>query len=473
MSIQDSSIGDAPFRMRMEHELNMMRTEEKTYPELEFQIPEGVEKIEIGYRYAKGPASVIDIGLRSPERIIGWSGGAREHFFVGEDKATPGYLAGPLVPGIWAVMLGAYRIPEQGCKVTVQITLTMQHQRWIKGDLHAHTVHSDGSYTLFQAMELAVEQGLEFLALTDHNTASQNRLSPAGGESLLLIPGVELTSYKGHANLLGRPDALEDFRVLTAEACAEQLQKAQDQGALVSLNHPFDDDCPWEFGFDVPFDAVEVWNGPWRGCNERAVAWWQERLAEGKKIVAVGGSDTHRDHPLVRHGRPTAHVYAYSESASAILAAIRRGAVVLSHDPNETFIDLRVGETCPGGEIDVAGRTAVKLEISVTRAQTDKLSLWSDRGLEREWRAGEGRPVDGKGNEDEEHGEYKEHVEQFTLEMPADRLFYRLEARRELSAAELSELKQIIPELSESTMTIMTCLTNPIYLSRRHEAAEK
>lgn len=449
MSIQDSSTGAAPFRVRMEHELNIMHTEEKSYPELEFRVPEGVEKIEIAYRYAKGPATVIDIGLRSPERIIGWSGGARKHFFVGENKATPGYLAGPIESGAWAVMLGAYRIPEQGCKVTVQIDLTFKHLRWIKGDLHAHTFHSDGSYSLHQAMEHALGQGLEFLALTDHNTASQNRLAWAGEEKLLLVPGVELTSYKGHVNLLGQPDALDDFRVLTAEACAEQLRKAQEKGALVSLNHPFDDDCPWEFGFDVPFDAMEVWNGPWRACNERAVAWWQKRLAEGDKIVAVGGSDTHRDHPLVRHGRPTAHVYAQSESVSAILAAIRRGAVVLSHDPNETFIDLSIGSARPGGEVQVSGLASVKLEIRVSHARGDKLSLWSDRGVEQEWTIGQ--------------------EDRLTLEMPADRLFYRLEARRELSESELSELKLAEPTLSESKMTVMTCLTNPIYLSRFEE----
>ena len=46
--------------------------------------------------------------------------------------------------------------------------------QWLAGDLHAHTVHSDGALTVPELAVLAVERGLDFLAITDHNTISHH-----------------------------------------------------------------------------------------------------------------------------------------------------------------------------------------------------------------------------------------------------------------------------------------------------------
>jgi hypothetical protein len=422
---------------RLEHRVWLVPEQDRTYPEVVFSVPEGVESIEVHYRYEKNDRSVVDLGLRSPDRIVGWSGGARDGFQIGLEKATPGYLAGPIVAGEWAVLLGAYKVPAEGILVVVEIMITMKHPHWLKGDLHAHTVHSDGKYTISEAIASCRDKGLDFLALTDHNTASQNRFAMAQDETLLLIPGVELTSYKGHANLLGQPDALTDFRVLTAEDAAKELRQAQAKGALVVLNHPFCPDCPWELGFDVPFDAIEVWNGPWRELNETAVTWWQLRLAEGQRIVAIGGSDTHQDHPLVRHGGPTAHVYVAEETVASVLDAVKRGAVVLTMGPDDTFLTLTVDGVGVGEELEVAdGREEVELVITIRGAQGDRVSLWSNHGLEQEWIV-----------EEEER--------ELVCRMPADRWFYRVQARR------------FLPDWKHE---VMTCLTNPVYLAQEPRA---
>lgn len=348
---------------------------------------------------------------------------------AGEGDAI-GYLAGPIPEGEWAILLGAYRIPEAGCAVRVEIRLVYKHERWLKGDLHSHTEHSDGAYAIADAIRICKDNGLSFLALTDHNTASQNRAAPAADERLVLLPGVELTSYRGHANLLGHPDALDDFRVLTPEQASAALRKASERGAFVSLNHPFDKDCPWEFGFDVPFDAVEVWNGPWRPHNAAAVRWWHEQLSAGRRITAVGGSDTHRPGPFVAHGRPTTHVLADSETAGGILDGLRRGRVVLSCDPEGTFIDLAIGSAGIGDALTVPKEEPLELTVEVRRADGDRVVLWSDRGVEREW------TVDGSGGV-------------YWFQVSADRRFYRAESYR---------------AWSDWNVELATCLTNPIYL---------
>ncbi|AJY73488.1 PHP domain-containing protein [Paenibacillus beijingensis] len=412
--------------------------EEQTYLEVPFEVNGEIERIEVRYRYDNPDGrAVIDIGLRSPERIAGWSGGARDEFFVALEKATPGYLAGPITEGTWYVLLGAYRVPDDGCTVTIEIELTTKHGRWMKGDLHMHSLHSDGSYTIAEVIEICKERGLSFIALTDHNTASQNKTAANSDDQLLLIPGVELTSYKGHANILGHPDALDDFRVLTPDHGSNVLQKAAGRGGLVSLNHPFCPDCPWELGFDVSFDAVEVWNGPWRPLNEAAVGWWHKQLCEGRRLPAIGGSDTHRPDLFVRHGRPTTHVWVEAETVDDVLTAVRTGRVVLSCDPDDTFITLASGSSRIGDEIEMDGLEHIELTLEVHRANNDRVSLWSDCGLEQEW------IVDGNA--------------ELTCAAAADRLFYRVEARR------------YIPEMDK---TIMTCLTNPIYLRGSGKAGE-
>ncbi|MFC5651281.1 CehA/McbA family metallohydrolase [Paenibacillus solisilvae] len=159
---------------------------------------------------------------------------------------------------------------------------------------------------------------------------------------------------------------------------------ARERGGFVSLNHPFCPACPWELGFDVPFDAVEVWNGPWRKLNEQAVRWWQSQLSLGRRVVALGGSDTHRPDRFVKHGRPAASVWTESDTVGGLLAGIRKGRVVLSFDPDESFVTLASGEYQIGDTIlkDGAPGTAVPLLIDVQGARGDLLTLWSDRGVE-------------------------------------------------------------------------------------------
>ncbi|MFL6463785.1 MAG: PHP domain-containing protein [Bryobacteraceae bacterium] len=63
-------------------------------------------------------------------------------------------------------------------------------------DLHSHTTESDGSYTPQQLVELAVQTGLEALAITDHDTFSgyEMALPFARAAGLDLVRGIELNS---------------------------------------------------------------------------------------------------------------------------------------------------------------------------------------------------------------------------------------------------------------------------------------
>lgn len=321
--------------------------------EVPFNVPDGTAEIRVRITvspHGPGPC-VIDVGLCDPVRVRGWSGGARYDLTVGLDRATPGYIQGDIAPGRWAVLLGVYIVGEGGARVSAELTLTPATRRWLQGDLHMHSVHSDGAYTLMEIDAIARSLGLDFAGLTDHNTVSQNTDYP-GGSPVTYIPAMEWTTYHGHANLFGVPDPCEDFRVQSAAGAIQLLEEAKRRGARISINHPFDDagpSCQWGWGYDLPFDWLEVWNGPWRDSNARSLALWQSMLCEGKRVIAVGGSDAHREHPYVRHGFPVNYVCARSRRAEDILSAIQEGRITLSYRPGGPRLELWTEDAKMGG----------------------------------------------------------------------------------------------------------------------------
>ena len=62
-------------------------------------------------------------------------------------------------------------------------------------DLHIHTSTSDGSYSPKEIVDLAKEQGLKAIAITDHDTIEGNGEAVAAGldRGLEVIPGVEIS----------------------------------------------------------------------------------------------------------------------------------------------------------------------------------------------------------------------------------------------------------------------------------------
>lgn len=321
------------------------------YVTLPFDVPERVEEVGIQLNVNGSGENVIDLGLEDPHGVRGWSGGARKSAFVREDRATPGYTVGPLSSGRWGVILNAYQVSRGGCSVEVQVTLNLEKHRWFKGDLHMHSNHSDGAYSLSEVITHVKETGLEFMALTDHNTFSQNDAYPMT-EDLAIIPAVELTTNRGHSNFYGVKRPFTDFRCQTVEDVQRVIKEGEANGALISVNHPHCDYCWWDWGLDhFDFQFVEIWNGVWSKANQRSLDWWHNQLCKGKRIVAIGGSDKHGQDEWIRYGGPTTWVLAKSHSPRGILEGIRKGHVCVSAHPDEAFIDLKLNQVGMGGTL--------------------------------------------------------------------------------------------------------------------------
>lgn len=73
-------------------------------------------------------------------------------------------------------------------------------------DLHTHTIYSDGEHTPDEVIELAKNNNIKSLAITDHDTTlGLNHITNIKDPSIQIIPGIELTVKrdKGRMHILG------------------------------------------------------------------------------------------------------------------------------------------------------------------------------------------------------------------------------------------------------------------------------
>ncbi len=312
--------------------------------------------LERGKATARQEVNIIDLGLVAPDgHQVGASGSDKIEIFVGETRATPGYHPCPLTPGQWQIIVGAYKVAPAGVAVVYELSFTPKHLRLLKGDLHTHTVASDGVLTVEELAQHALWQGLDFLAITDHNqVAVPDTLPQLPG--LTLIPGVEWTHYQGHARFLGVEKPYDGpFFTNTVEEMQARFASARERGALITIDHPFEPGCEFKFDLQsIPFDCIEVWNGPVRESNLKAMGLWYSLLAAGKKIPICGGSDYHRDTLFVFLGGPTTCLYAMSPSPADILTALKQGHGYITFAPDGPALEMSAGEAMLGDSVPFA-----------------------------------------------------------------------------------------------------------------------
>ena len=228
---------------------------EKSFVEIPFEVGADIERIEIAYHFPfGGGGSVIDLGVAQNGRMRGWSGSERGFITLEEDRATPGYDCGPL-PGSWHAVLGIVKIGP-ACKVDLKIRLINKRQRWLVGELHSHSEHSDGGVTVLDAIHRARAGGLDFLAITDHNTISQNTIRP-DDPGILVIPAMELTSFWGHTNFLGLAKPVADWRCRGPHEVVDRMAATPEKGDYGRLSVMLQWRYDVEPLFDVPPESFD------------------------------------------------------------------------------------------------------------------------------------------------------------------------------------------------------------------------
>ena len=186
-------------------------THERRYTHVPFDVPPGVRAMRVVYDYSDRISSdpllsggnTLDIGLfdergiaQSSAGFRGWSGSEKMEFTIDESWATPPYRKGKIRAGRWHVLLGPYKVGPRGCDWKVEIWfdpgipaprypfvagighlphVPAARTGWIRGDLHCHTIYSDGDSWPVDMLADAVGRGLDFLGVTDHNQTAHQR----------------------------------------------------------------------------------------------------------------------------------------------------------------------------------------------------------------------------------------------------------------------------------------------------------
>ena len=247
------------------------------------------------------------------------------------------------------------------------------------GNLHIHTTYSDGTADYDALVETAVNAGLDFVIVTDHNTFTPQH--SGWHNNLLVLTGEEIHDP-------GRPNAnhLLVFGAGVGMAVhggdpRKLLAAVREQGGLSFIAHPFEHsgvftrepDINWVAWDADEFHGLEIWNymsefksyirnraaalfyaflprlaitGPYRETLDR----WDQLMAK-RSVTGIGGSDAHGTEytmgPLRRRVFGYAHLFgainthvlvpsAWSgeadRDAKLIYAALRGGKAFVGYD---------------------------------------------------------------------------------------------------------------------------------------------
>jgi hypothetical protein len=359
-----------------------------------FQVPQGATRIELDFQYephpVEGHSNLLTLTVFDPAgfRGEGHRGEPVQHVTISRAEVTPGYLAGEIAAGQWSVVINTHLVlAPVSYRLVVNVAFEGQTASrperqaghtaprgpgWYRGDFHAHTIHSDGHWDVPDLLAYARQEKLDFVTLSDHNTLSgRDEMIGSGADDLLTLAGVELTTYYGHALVLGLRRWV-DWRVSPGErTMTDILTEVEEAGGCFIIAHPlalgdpYCTGCDWLYTDVMPGKArrVEIWNGAWGDSetrNEEALKLWCRWLNQGYRMVATAGSDIHDrpPHPVM-YGRNV--VYAQELSQSAIEEALRHGHLYLSAGPQVTLSageNGMMGDVLTGRDIRVIARWA-------------------------------------------------------------------------------------------------------------------
>ena len=190
------------------------------------------------------------------------------------------------------------------------------------GNIHIHSVHSDGRGSYAEIAGKAAKAGLDFIVFNDHHYSSSplNIKEEGFYGNLVVLIGLEI-GRKDHHYLAFDVKKMAGFDQLDPQGVIDEVNR---QGGFGVLAHPFEKGMPfheksitykWKDLTVSDFTGLCIWNftSRWKervrsifhglfftvfksqtleGPSLETVSFW-DRLCEKRKVVAVGGSDAH------------------------------------------------------------------------------------------------------------------------------------------------------------------------------------
>jgi len=259
------------------------------------------------------------------------------------------------------------------------------------GNPHTHTPFSDGEGSHEEIAQAALQAGLDFVFVTDHNVyvSGLDGYHYEGDKRVLLLVGEEIHDQirdpqKNHLLVL---DAKQELAHL-----AEKPQTLIDQVSLAGgasfLAHPVDpeaplinnDDLSWVDWDIFGYTGLEIWNFMsefkgllttarqalryvdhperiGRGPYPEALARWDDLLTQGRRVVVIGGADAHAT--TVQKGPLKRVVFPYEflfRTVNTHVLTTRPMNGVIDHDRQLLLLSLRQGRCFVGYDLPASTR---------------------------------------------------------------------------------------------------------------------
>ena len=165
-------------------------------------------------------------------------------------------------------------------------------------EFHCHTIFSKDSLTRpADLVKTCRRKGIDRVVVTDHNTIAGARAAQAIDPELVIV-GEEIATTRGE--ILAAFVTEEIPKGLTPQ---ETIRRLQDQGAFISVSHPFDQERNGHWQEDdlleiLPYvDAIEVYNSR---CMRPRFNREAQKFAETHRLAGTVGSDAHAAFELGR-----------------------------------------------------------------------------------------------------------------------------------------------------------------------------
>ena len=232
---------------------------------------------------------------------------------------------------------------------------------WYKGNLHSHTLNSDGDSTPDDVVQWYREHGYHFVTITDHNyLTSVDGLNALHGadDKFIVIKGEEVTDRFGekpiHVNGLDPGSFIKppggNSVVNMVQNMVDAIRAAR---GVPSVNHP-------NYGWAISADELgqvqrtrlfEVFNGHplvnnlGGGGVPGLEETWDRILSSGKLLYGIAVDDAHffkrpEDKTVPRPGFGWVHVRAARLEPRAIVDALERGDFYSSTGVEMQAIDV-------------------------------------------------------------------------------------------------------------------------------------
>jgi PHP domain-containing protein len=231
-------------------------------------------------------------------------------------------------------------------------TRTPEGDYVLQADLHVHAFPGDGWLPPWELLREARRQGLDAIAVTNHNQVLAARLALRAQHVLggpIVLVGDEVTASGYHVAAAGIREPV-DWRRPASEAVAQ----IHGQGGVAVAAHPT---RRWR-GFDAAalrgLDGSEVAHPLIIGNDDgrTQIAGFHARALEvrGTALSPIGSSDFH---VLSALGRCRTYVFAREPTAAGLLEAVRAGRTVAQGPQGELF-----GDAARRAFIEGSGRAA-------------------------------------------------------------------------------------------------------------------